>query len=83
MKRPLMAFGLLLGCAVWSYWSTISGLWQIWMTDDDYSVGLLVPVAAMYPLVAFLLALIFLGEKITLTKTLGLCFVLLGVVLLR
>ncbi|MFC1645884.1 EamA family transporter [Candidatus Omnitrophota bacterium] len=42
-----------------------------------------VPVAAAYPLVAFLLALIFLGEKVTITKILGLCFVLLGVALLR
>ena len=48
MKRLLMASGLLLACAVWSYWSTIRELWQIWMTDDDYSVGLLVPIAAIY-----------------------------------
>jgi len=48
MKRLLMASGILLGCAVWSYWLTISELWQIWITDDDYSVGLLVPLVAVY-----------------------------------
>jgi len=42
-----------------------------------------VPIAAMYPLVAFFLAIIFLNEKITLTKSIGLGFVLLGVVLLK
>ncbi|MBL7132374.1 MAG: EamA family transporter [Candidatus Omnitrophica bacterium] len=42
-----------------------------------------VPVGAMYPLVAFILALIFLGEKFTIAKFFGLCFVLLGVALLR
>ena len=42
-----------------------------------------VAISSMYPLVAFILALIFLGEKLTLIKFLGLCFVLLGVVLLR
>jgi transporter family protein len=42
-----------------------------------------VPIAAMYPLVAFFLAIIFLNEKITLVKISGLCFVLLGIILLR
>jgi len=45
--------------------------------------SVIVPVAAMYPLVAFILALIFLGEKFTLFKLLGLVFILLGIVLLR
>ncbi|MFC1753195.1 EamA family transporter [Thermoproteota archaeon] len=42
-----------------------------------------VAIAGTYPLVSFLLALIFLGEKFTLVKFLGIFFVLLGVVLLR
>lgn len=46
-------------------------------------VSRVVPIASVYPLIAFLLALIFLNEKITITKTLGLCFVLLGILLLR
>ncbi|MFH1621564.1 MAG: EamA family transporter [Candidatus Omnitrophota bacterium] len=45
--------------------------------------SVVVPVAAIYPLIAFILALIFLGEKFTLTKLFGLIFVLLGVMLLK
>jgi len=44
----VMALGLLLGGAIWSYWSTMGELWRIWTTDDDYSVGLLVPFVAVY-----------------------------------
>lgn len=43
----------------------------------------LVPIAGMYPLVSFLLGLIFLGEAFTLSKGFGMAFVLLGVFLLR
>ena len=43
----------------------------------------LVPVAGTYPLFAFLLGVIFLGEGLTLTKAGGVVFVILGLVLLR
>ena len=46
-------------------------------------VSRVVPISAMYPLVAFLLAVVFLGEKLSATKFFGLCFVLLGISLLR
>jgi transporter family protein len=42
-----------------------------------------VPISAAYPLIAFFLAVIFLSEKITLAKFIGICFVLLGVYFLR
>lgn len=42
-----------------------------------------VPVAGIYPLVAFILGVIFLGESFTLPKLMGLIFVLVGVLLLR
>lgn len=42
-----------------------------------------VPLAAIYPLVSFLLALLFLGERFTVTKLFGISFVLLGVAFLR
>lgn len=43
----------------------------------------LVPVAGMYPLVSFILGLIFLGETFTLSKGFGMVLVVLGVFLLR
>ena len=42
-----------------------------------------VPLAGTYPLVAFLLGVIFLGEKFTLAKLSGMIFILLGVILLK
>lgn len=39
---------LLLAALVWSYWSTIQGLMSDWKSDQNYSVGQLVPFAALY-----------------------------------
>lgn len=33
---------------LWSYWPTLFGLIQDWQDDDNYSVGMLVPFAALY-----------------------------------
>jgi transporter family protein len=43
----------------------------------------LVPIAGAYPLVSFLLGLVFLGETFTLAKVCGVLFVILGLFLLR
>ncbi len=43
----------------------------------------LVPIAGTYPLFAFLLGIIFLGESFTLAKAGGVAFVILGLFLLR
>ena len=42
-----------------------------------------VPIGAAYPLISFVLGILFLGEKITLAKLAGLIFVLTGVILLK
>lgn len=42
-----------------------------------------VPIAGIYPLVSFVLGVIFLGESFTLTKVGGIVFVVLGLFLLR
>jgi bacterial/archaeal transporter family protein len=46
-------------------------------------VSKMVPIAATYPLVSFLLGLIFFGESFTVLKGLGIVFVILGVFFLR
>jgi bacterial/archaeal transporter family protein len=46
-------------------------------------VSKMVPIAATYPLVSFLLGLLFFGENFTIAKGLGIGFVILGVFLLR
>lgn len=39
----------LLGAALlWTFWSTIVGLFNDWQNDPNYSVGQLVPIAALY-----------------------------------
>jgi len=43
----LTAAALLL-VLVWTYWPTIVGLWKDWRGDPNYSVGQLVPLAALY-----------------------------------
>jgi len=42
-----------------------------------------VPIAGIYPLVAFLLGVIFLGESFTFMKATGVTFVIIGLFLLR
>jgi exosortase len=32
----------------WSYWPNLKDLWKIWMRNDEYSSGLLVPFLAVY-----------------------------------
>ncbi len=46
-------------------------------------ISKMVPVAATYPLVSFLLGLLFFGESFTVAKGLGIGFVILGVFLLK
>ena len=45
--------------------------------------SLVVPVGASYPLIAFILGIIFLGEKITVSKLGGMALIILGVLLLK
>ena len=42
-----------------------------------------VPLAGVYPLISFILGLIFLGEHFTMAKVVGLAFVMIGVILLK
>ena len=42
-----------------------------------------VPIAASYPVISFILGIIFFGEPLTLAKAGGLAFVIMGVFLLR
>ncbi len=43
-----VAFLGLLGCLLWSYWPTLTGLGAFWARNQDYSVGELVPFVAIY-----------------------------------
>lgn len=45
--------------------------------------SVVVPIAATYPLVAFLVSMIFLGESFTWHKAIGICLVVGGVIMLR
>ncbi|HUW84179.1 MAG TPA: exosortase/archaeosortase family protein [Phycisphaerae bacterium] len=44
----VVALVFLLGCVFWSYLPTIRDLCAVWSTNEDYSVGALVPVIALY-----------------------------------
>lgn len=43
----------------------------------------IVPLIATFPLVTFILATLFLGDKLSLTKISGILFTIIGIVLLR
>lgn len=50
-KQALMWLGavILLLTVIWSYWKpTVAGLWTIWLRNDEYSSGMLVPIIAAY-----------------------------------
>lgn len=48
-KAPLLAFGLVMGVVVLTYWNVLQGLVTAWSTDDNYSHGFfIVPLAAFF-----------------------------------
>ncbi len=46
-------------------------------------VSMVVPISGSYPLIAFILGILILGEKLTLAKTFGAAFVIAGIFLLK
>lgn len=51
-RADVVRFGafvaVLLGALLWSFWPTLTELYKDWQSDDNYSVGQLVPLAALY-----------------------------------
>ncbi|MCD6304137.1 MAG: exosortase/archaeosortase family protein [Planctomycetes bacterium] len=48
-SRPWLVMAAVLAVALgWAYWSTLVGLFNDWQGDEDYSVGQLVPLVAVY-----------------------------------
>ncbi|RJP40396.1 MAG: exosortase/archaeosortase family protein [Phycisphaerales bacterium] len=50
LRPVLLCLAALLALAVWSYWPVVCRLAREWRSNDDYSVGMLVPPAALYVL---------------------------------
>ena len=46
--RGLFATSLILIAFFWCFWPDLTYLWKIWMRNDEYSSGLLVPFLAVY-----------------------------------
>ena len=48
-RGPIVWGGVILLIAfLWSYWATVENIWGIWIRNDEYSSGLLVPIMTMY-----------------------------------
>jgi exosortase len=48
-RRPaLWATACLFACLLWSYWATVAELVAFWRRNQDYSVGMLVPLVAIW-----------------------------------
>lgn len=43
-----VAVAMLLAALLWAYWPVLVSLFEDWQSDDDYSVGQLVPLVAIY-----------------------------------
>jgi len=43
-----LAIAVLSVIFLWSYWPQLQELWNIWLRNDEYSSGMLVPVLALY-----------------------------------
>jgi transporter family protein len=63
--------------------SGLLGQWTYYKALKYAEAGRVVPIVGGYPLVAFLLAVLFLGESVTTQKLFGAIFVVAGIVLLR
>jgi len=48
LTTTLYLLGATLVAGLWSYWPTLTALFKDWQRDGDYSVGQLVPLAALY-----------------------------------
>ncbi len=59
------------------------GQWTYYTALKHGSASMVVPVAAIYPLVALILSIIFLHEALTWTRVLGIVFVVFGIVLIK
>jgi len=71
-STPFLWFGLLTVCAVFIIWSTV-------LSKIDLSVA--VPIASFSYILVPLVSIIFLHEKITILRWVGICFILGGVIL--
>jgi len=45
---PSLAYTAVLAALCWSYWPQLRSLLRIWLSSDEYSSGLLVPLLAIY-----------------------------------
>jgi len=80
LVSPLQGWGLLIAGG---FLASILGQICFYHALKDGEASLVVPLAASYPLIAFMLGTIFLGEKITLAKLSGMLLVVLGVFFLK
>jgi bacterial/archaeal transporter family protein len=77
--EPRAVFFLVIG----GFMASIVGQMFFYNALKSGETSKMVPIAGTYPLVSFLLGIIFLGEAITGAKLAGVSFVLLGLFLLR
>jgi len=63
--------------------ASLVGQWMFFKSLKAWEASRAVPTAAAYPLVAMLLAILLLGEKLTLGKGLGTALIVIGISLLH
>jgi transporter family protein len=79
-RTPVKYIGLIVGAG---FTANFLGQLLFYNALKNGDVSKVVPIAGAYPLIAFIMGIFILGEKITAAKTFGIGFVLLGIFLLR
>ena len=69
--------------AVGGLLASVVGQIFFYLALKDGEASMVVPIAASYPLVTFILGVLILGEKITWAKVAGMAFVVLGIFFLK
>ena len=82
-KELLLAGGLVVLVLLGGFLASVVGQVFFYHALKTGESSKVVPLAATYPLVSFILGVILLGEKVTFAKTGGIIFILLGVFLLK
>lgn len=77
---PLKSFGAIIISAILS---GVLGYIFYFKALSNYNVSKVVPMVSVYPLVASIIAVIFLGEAFSFTKFLGIILIVLGIIILN
>ncbi len=79
-KAPIKYVALIVACG---FTANFVGQLLFYNALKGGDVSRVVPIAGAYPLISFVMGILFLGETMTVAKSFGIGFIFLGIILLR